>query len=142
MTKRIILDEWIQRELNIQRNTHNPAECCAILLGKYTDNPETVKADNVCLIKNVSGGGEFLMDPQQQYNIVRSVRNGGGNKFVQIVAHYHSHPPNCAGRPSATDIKMAKRGWNIGVHLIHGSDGINAFYWDGNAFTQIEVTEV
>lgn len=136
--------KWVADQLHIQRSSYLPAECCAILLGRSDKaNPEIMHAENVCPIQNVSESriGLFLMNPQQQYNIVSSVKDGGGNKFVKIAAHYHSHPKGSMGYPSHTDFTQALKAWSIGIHVIHGDDGINAFYWDGDQFTPIK-TEV
>ncbi len=79
------------------------------------------------------------MEPQQQFNIVKSVANGGGNKFVEIVAHYHSHPPGSAAWPSQIDLHEARKGWNIGPHLIENDTSLNAFWWDGKEFSLMKV---
>lgn len=140
MSKRQIkLSEWGRKQLILQRDGHLPSECCAILLGRFKNNVAII--ENICPIENISkmSGGLFMMDPQQQGNIVTSVKDGGGNKFVHIVAHYHSHPIGSKGIPSHIDFEMAKRGWAIGLHIIHGEDGINAWYWDGEKFSEAEV---
>jgi proteasome lid subunit RPN8/RPN11 len=138
MYTKIIINTWAIKQLQKQRQAYLPEECCAILLGRDV-NKTTVRVENVCPIQNLSPAGEFLMDPQQQGNIVMSVKDGGGNKFVKIAAHYHSHPINSLGRPSSTDFLMAQRGWAVGLHLIEGSDGLNAFTWDGKVFTEAEI---
>jgi len=138
-THTIIMSGWVKQQLSIQRKAYFPGECCAILVGRRIDDTRIV-AENVCPIKNIyHNTGEFLMDPQQQGNIVMSVKDGGGNPFVSIAAHYHSHPPNSIGSPSATDISRAKQGWSKGIHLIEGIDGLNAFYWDGKKFDKAEI---
>lgn len=133
------MSKWISGQLHIQREMYLPQECCAILLGRFTDGVGIV--ENVCPIENISRApnGIFIMHPQQQMNIVKSVADGGGNKFVKIVAHYHSHPRGAQGRPSSTDLAQAQKAWSIGVHIIHGEDGINAWHWDGTSFEQLPV---
>lgn len=79
------------------------------------------------------------MEPQQQMNIARSVKDGGGNKFVEIVAHYHSHPPHSRGFPSSIDFREAMKGWKIGLHLIQGADGLFAYEWTGEKFKPAEI---
>lgn len=135
----LVMSRWIAHQLSVQRFTYLPDECCAILLGRQL-SPGVWKAENVCPIENTSSKGEFVMEPQQQMNITSSVKDGGGNKFVEIVAHYHSHPRHSLGQPSSIDLAEAKKGWKIGLHLIEGVDGLNAFEWTGKEFKTARIT--
>ncbi len=134
----ISLTPWHVKQLTLQRRGHFPKECCAILLGRIKDNHATV--ENICPIENIADTDQFLMEPQQQGNIMMLTCQEGNRHLPKIVAYYHSHPEYCLGEPSPTDLKLAKQGWYRGVHLIHGADGINGWYWDGIGFTKVEVS--
>lgn len=130
MTK-LIMSNWHKKQLTLQRNGYAPEESCAILLGRGN------KVENICPIENLSPRGQFLMEPQSQGNLIMAFIKDKAP--ARIVAYYHSHPPGCEGRPSSVDLDEARRGWYKGTHLIHGSDGIRAWDWDGEQFTEIGV---
>ena len=44
----------------------------------------------------------YSFDPQEQFRVIKTVRNGG----LEIIAAYHSHPESPA-RPSEEDIRLA-----------------------------------
>lgn len=80
----------------------NPYECCGILAG-INDT-----ASHLYRIRNTSSNPHrYLMDPQQQLDVILETRNHGRD----LLAFYHSHPRNRA-YPSATDVREAQRsGW-------------------------------
>lgn len=134
---KLALTSWGYNQLKLQKAGYSPNECCAILLGRQIDGTRIV--ENICPIQNLSESGQFLMHPQQQLNIIQGTKFGGGSRFVDVMAYYHSHPPNCLGIPSSIDKQKALEGWAIAIHLIHGEDGLRGWWWDGEEFTEIEV---
>ncbi|MDA0769320.1 MAG: M67 family metallopeptidase [Chloroflexi bacterium] len=90
------------RELIEHAREANPYECCGILAG----NDDV--ASHLYRIKNTSSNpNRYLMEPQQQLNVMLESRNQGR----QLMAFYHSHPQGPA-HPSTTDVRMAqKSGW-------------------------------
>jgi len=84
---------------------------------------------------------EFLMDPRGQIDAMRAMREGG----EEMLGIFHSHPAAPA-HPSPTDLARAAYPDTIYVIAAPGQAGMamNAFYYDGDAFTgiDIEITEL
>jgi proteasome lid subunit RPN8/RPN11 len=75
----------------------HPIEACGYLAG----NGDTITQSYE--IRNVDNSEEhFSFDPDEQFAVVRKVRQAG----IGIMANYHSHPKSPA-RPSKEDIRMA-----------------------------------
>ena len=74
-----------------------PNEACGYLAGK--DGVVTLHFE----LTNTDHSPEhFSFDPQEQFNVMKQVRNEG----MEIIANYHSHPSTPA-RPSEEDIRLA-----------------------------------
>ena len=74
-----------------------PLEVCGILGGM----DESVSA--IYRMTNTDASNEhFMMDPKEQFSVVKDLRNKG----LTMLAIYHSHPESPA-RPSGEDIKLA-----------------------------------
>ena len=74
-----------------------PIEACGYLAGK---NGVITRQ---YLMKNTDNSPEhFSFDPEEQFKVMRSVRNEG----LDLIANYHSHPETPA-RPSREDIRLA-----------------------------------
>lgn len=79
-----------------------PAECCGLLVGRddgaaIVDVTEVVPTEN-----HADDPHRFLIDPQVQFDWMRTLR--GTDR--RIVGHYHSHP-NGQPQPSEYDGEMA-----------------------------------
>jgi proteasome lid subunit RPN8/RPN11 len=74
-----------------------PLEVCGILGGRG----DTV-AVNYRMTNTDQSNEHFMMDPREQFAVVKDVRAKG----LEMTAVYHSHPETPA-RPSAEDIRLA-----------------------------------
>ena len=74
-----------------------PNEACGILAGK---NNVVEKIYEMTNIENSTVS--YLMEPKEQFRIMREMRNSGEN----MIAIYHSHPHSQA-YPSAKDVNLA-----------------------------------
>ncbi len=84
-----------------------PNECCGMVGG--TDGEASV----VIPVKNAAASPlRFEMDPQEQYNALKSIEDGGR----EMLAIYHSHTKSAA-YPSQTDVNQAVN-WPDAVYLI------------------------
>ena len=78
-----------------------PHECCGLLIGE--GDSEILVSDlreSANMTENAST--EFMIDPQIQFDALRSLRNADR----RVVGHYHSHP-NGNPLPSDADMKRA-----------------------------------
>ncbi len=74
-----------------------PNEVCGILGGRGNS------VSGIWRIRNVEASPvSFLMDPEQQFQTMKSLRNEG----LSMVALFHSHPDSSA-YPSARDVALA-----------------------------------
>ncbi len=74
-----------------------PVEACGYLAGGngvITRHYELTNTDH--------SPEHFSFDPQEQFNVIKQVRN----ENLEIMANYHSHPASPA-RPSQEDIRLA-----------------------------------
>lgn len=74
-----------------------PLEVCGILGGIG----DTVSA-NYRMINTDASNEHFMMEPKEQFTVVKDLRAKG----LSLLAIYHSHPESPA-RPSEEDIKLA-----------------------------------
>ena len=90
------------REIIEHARDANPHECCGILAGNGG------VASHLYRITNTSTDPHlYLMDPQQQLNVMLESRKHGR----ELLAFYPSHPHG-PPHPSETDVRMAlKSGW-------------------------------
>ena len=74
-----------------------PNECCGYLASK-----DGVVIAHYELYNTDQSPEHYSMDPKEQFNTVRAIRDAG----YQVAAVYHSHPETPA-RPSIEDIALA-----------------------------------
>jgi proteasome lid subunit RPN8/RPN11 len=79
---------------------------------------------------------EYLMEPKQQIDAMRRMRERG----EELLAIFHSHP-DTEPQPSETD--LARAAYPDTIYLIAGPAAggmqLNAFYYDGAGFTPVEL---
>jgi proteasome lid subunit RPN8/RPN11 len=84
-----------------------PNECCGMIGGK--DGEATV----VRRVANSAASPlRYEMDPQEQYNALKSIEDDGG----ELMAIYHSHTKSAA-YPSQTDVNQAVA-WPEQIYVI------------------------
>lgn len=78
-----------------------PDECCGYLGGKKSGQDIFIK--KAYPLTNIDHSNEhFSMDPKEQFNAIKTIRNEG---FIMI-GNYHSHPES-PSRPSEEDKRLA-----------------------------------
>lgn len=96
MDEVILPREFIRRMLSHGRSAY-PDEACGILAGEENTAAALYTAANA-----ESSPVSYLIDPQEQFRIMREIRDKG----MRMVAVYHSHPYS-PPYPSPTDVKLA-----------------------------------
>jgi [CysO sulfur-carrier protein]-S-L-cysteine hydrolase len=84
-----------------------PNECCGMVGGRDGEATEVIMVAN-----SAASPLRYEMDPQGQYNALKSIEDGGG----ELLAIYHSHTKSAAF-PSQTDVNQAVA-WPDQVYLI------------------------
>lgn len=84
-----------------------PNECCG-MVGGTGDEANVV----VPVVNSAASPLRFEMDPQGQYNALKSIEDDGG----EMLAIYHSHTKSAA-YPSQTDVNQAVN-WPDAIYLI------------------------
>jgi [CysO sulfur-carrier protein]-S-L-cysteine hydrolase len=84
-----------------------PNECCGMVGG--TDGEASVV---VPVVNSAASPLRFEMDPQGQYNALKSIEDDG----KEMLAIYHSHTKSAA-YPSQTDVNQAVN-WPDAIYLI------------------------
>ena len=84
-----------------------PNECCG-MLGGAGDEARVV----IPVVNSAASPLRFEMDPQGQYNALKSIEDDGG----ELLAIYHSHTKSPA-YPSQTDVNQAVN-WPDAIYLI------------------------
>ena len=80
----------------------DPNECCGILTGSHDVVSKAYRITNTA-----KSPYRYLMDPQEQLNVMLESERSG----QEILAFYHSHT-HSAAYPSQTDVRMAQQsGW-------------------------------
>jgi proteasome lid subunit RPN8/RPN11 len=87
----------IFRQMLQQAEIQVPIEACGILAGKDGLVEKLYKMTNLD-----QSGDHFMMEPKEQFAIVKDIRVAG----LEMLAIYHSHPESPA-RPSQEDIRLA-----------------------------------
>ncbi len=78
-----------------------PAEACG-LLGGTVDGDEK-RVEKVYYLTNLDASNEhFSMDPREQFQAIRDMRQKG----LQMIGNWHSHPES-PSRPSGEDKRLA-----------------------------------
>jgi proteasome lid subunit RPN8/RPN11 len=84
-----------------------PNECCGMVGGRDGEATEVVRVANAA-----ASPLRYEMDPQGQYNALKSIEDGGG----ELLGIYHSHTKSAA-YPSQTDVNQAVT-WPDQAYLI------------------------
>jgi [CysO sulfur-carrier protein]-S-L-cysteine hydrolase len=84
-----------------------PNECCGMVGGKGGEATEVIRVVNAAATPL-----RYEMDPQGQYNALKTIEDGGG----ELLAIYHSHTKSAA-YPSQTDVNQAVA-WPDQVYVI------------------------
>lgn len=128
----LTLPRWIHQALLAQARAAAPVEACAILAG--CDG----RVQAVFPMTNTDASADhFMMDPVEQFAVVRAVRAAG----QQMLAVHHSHPTTPAW-PSAEDIRLAVTpGVVYTILSLAEPDGprLKGFSIEGGVFHEIAV---
>jgi proteasome lid subunit RPN8/RPN11 len=84
-----------------------PNECCGMIGGRDGEATRVVRVENAA-----ASPLRYEMDPQAQYNALKSIEDAG----EELVAIYHSHTRSAA-YPSQTDVNEAVM-WPEQVYVI------------------------
>jgi proteasome lid subunit RPN8/RPN11 len=84
-----------------------PNECCGMVGGRDGEAETVIRVAN-----SAASPLRYEMDPQEQYNALKSIEDGGG----ELLAIYHSHTKSAA-YPSQTDVNQAVA-WPEQIYLI------------------------
>jgi proteasome lid subunit RPN8/RPN11 len=84
-----------------------PNECCGMIGGADGVATEVIRVAN-----SAASPLRYEMDPQEQYNALKTIEDGGG----ELLAIYHSHTKSAA-YPSQTDVNQAVA-WPEQVYVI------------------------
>jgi proteasome lid subunit RPN8/RPN11 len=84
-----------------------PNECCGMLGGSDGEATEVIRIAN-----SAASPLRYEMDPQAQYDALKSIEDGGG----ELLGIYHSHTKSAA-YPSQTDVNQAVA-WPEQVYVI------------------------
>jgi proteasome lid subunit RPN8/RPN11 len=84
-----------------------PNECCGMVGGRDGEATAVVRVAN-----SAASPLRYEMDPQEQYNALKSIEDDGG----ELLAIYHSHTKSAA-YPSQTDVNQAVA-WPDQVYVI------------------------
>jgi proteasome lid subunit RPN8/RPN11 len=84
-----------------------PNECCGMVGGRDAEATRVIRVAN-----SAASPLRYEMDPQEQYNALKEIEDGGG----ELLAIYHSHTKSAA-YPSQTDVNQAVA-WPEQVYVI------------------------
>jgi len=84
-----------------------PNECCGMIGGGDGEATTVIRVAN-----SAASPLRYEMDPQEQYNALKSIEDGGG----ELLAIYHSHTKSAA-YPSQTDVNQAVA-WPEQIYVI------------------------
>ena len=84
-----------------------PNECCGMVGGRDGEATEVIRVVNAAATPL-----RYEMDPQEQYNALKSIEDGG----EELLGIYHSHTKSAA-YPSQTDVNQAVA-WPEQVYVI------------------------
>ncbi len=84
-----------------------PNECCGMVGGRSDEATEVIRVGN-----SAASPLRYEMDPQEQYNALKAIEDGGD----ELLAIYHSHTKSAA-YPSQTDVNQAVA-WPDQVYVI------------------------
>jgi proteasome lid subunit RPN8/RPN11 len=84
-----------------------PNECCGMIGGRDGEATEVVR-----VVNSAASPLRYEMDPQGQFNALKSIEDGGN----ELLAIYHSHTKSAA-YPSQTDVNQAVA-WPEQIYVI------------------------
>jgi len=84
-----------------------PNECCGMVGGVDGEATSVIRVAN-----SAASPLRYEMDPQEQYNAMKAIEDGGG----ELLGIYHSHTKSAA-YPSQTDVNQAVA-WPEQIYLI------------------------
>jgi [CysO sulfur-carrier protein]-S-L-cysteine hydrolase len=84
-----------------------PNECCGMVGGRDGEATSVIRVAN-----SAASPLRYEMDPQQQYNALKTIEDGGD----ELLAIYHSHTKSAA-YPSQTDVNQAVA-WPEQIYVI------------------------
>jgi proteasome lid subunit RPN8/RPN11 len=84
-----------------------PNECCGMVGGRDGEASSVIRVAN-----SAASPLRYEMDPQEQYNALKSIEDDGG----ELLAIYHSHTKSAA-YPSQTDVNQAVA-WPEQIYVI------------------------
>ena len=84
-----------------------PNECCGMIGGRNGEATEVVR-----VVNSAASPLRYEMDPQGQYNALKSIEDDGG----ELLGIYHSHTKSAA-YPSQTDVNQAVA-WPEQIYVI------------------------
>jgi len=101
------IPEALVDELIAHARDDFPNECCGMIGGI---DGEATAVHRV--VNSAASPLRYEMDPQEQYNALKSIEDGGG----ELLAIYHSHTKSAA-YPSQTDVNQAVA-WPEQIYVI------------------------
>jgi proteasome lid subunit RPN8/RPN11 len=118
--------------------TRYPLECCGLIEGTATSEGWRIFA--VHETRNLAGEAQrrFLIDPQQQIELLRALRG----TTRDVIGCFHSHP-NGPSEPSAIDLSQAAESDFIWV-IASGTPpnfALNAFLFTGESFEPLRLVQ-
>jgi proteasome lid subunit RPN8/RPN11 len=84
-----------------------PNECCGLIGGTGDEATSVIR-----VVNSAASPLRYEMDPQEQYNALKGIEDGGD----ELVAIYHSHTKSAA-YPSQTDVNQAVA-WPEQIYVI------------------------
>ena len=84
-----------------------PNECCGLVGGRDGEATAVIRIGN-----SAASPLRYEMDPQEQYNALKTIEDGGD----ELLAIYHSHTKSAA-YPSQTDVNQAVS-WPEQIYVI------------------------
>ena len=97
----IRLDHKIYDEMVKNAASRLPEEACGLIAGVEENGEKTVKK-LYCLTNTDHADDHFTLDPREQLDAVKDMRNNG----LKPLGNWHSHPES-PSRPSAEDIRLS-----------------------------------
>lgn len=94
-------------EMIVHAREDLPNECCGMIGGSDGEATAVIRVAN-----SAASPLRYEMDPQQQYNALKSIEDGGD----ELLAIYHSHTKSGA-YPSQTDVNQAVA-WPEQIYVI------------------------
>ncbi|NLE01903.1 MAG: M67 family metallopeptidase [Fibrobacter sp.] len=91
------IEQKIIQEIISHAQQESPIEACGYLAGDGETISHSVRLHNID-----QSTDHYSLEPAEQFNVVRELRNAG----LRVMAVYHSHPASPA-RMSAEDIRLA-----------------------------------